>query len=551
MHLMTLITWLLLISTESADVKLLQHRRGQLALTASSPFRMIISRTDNELSPTALNILEEATASHLLDQSYETISTSSNAQKIVVKAVDIVIQVADFQSDTSSTRIKLFALATFTALADTTQEITEANVAVRQEALNSLVVKAFASKAFIDKFLQQIRESVMDSNDVAVTEQLRGIDSVVISSVAPAPSPSTDNDVTGADEKKTMFSIDKILIAVSTCILIGIVWMIVLYYKDLGYFTRSPDHDVLNSATGSFPNDAASFPHVPYDTELNASGQAATTADIFLSHSEPLFNPEQTEAQALVSNGTPSRPDARSSSSNEDNVMLVAFSTASTAIDADPALDRTELRSQEVSKAVLSSSVFIQDQLDEANATSDASTAGALQQDSPRPLNGAVNGRSNGSHEQHISLTEPFETNVFRTDASVKDESTAVGDVSIPNRGSSASNDSDDVFQVDVAAAEAATVDSASKHSSTQEIIDWMKSVHVVTMSGDRSTSVMTTSTDGQSSSRSSSGKKSTVSVKSEMDTSVLDVSSLGQVSLERSMASSTQAESKTNGVAT
>jgi hypothetical protein len=93
------------------------------------------------------------------------------------------------------------------------------------------------------------------------------------------------------------------------------------------------------------------------------------------------------------------------------------------------------------------------------------------------------------------------------------------------------------VFQVDVAAAESiATGDSASRHSASQEILDWMKSVHVVTLSGDRSTSVMTTSTDGQT-----SRKKTTDSVNSEeMDSSALEVSSLGQVSLERSMASST-----------
>ena len=73
---------------------------------------MIVSPTVIELQSEALQIIEQATADHFLEHS-SIVATSEQQPEKTVKAVEAVIQVAEFQAELSATRIKFFALATY------------------------------------------------------------------------------------------------------------------------------------------------------------------------------------------------------------------------------------------------------------------------------------------------------------------------------------------------------------------------------------------------------------------------------------------------------
>lgn len=506
----------LLLSTAFAWISTGEQRQLQLGLTASSPFRMVISRTGSELESKALRLIEKAAANHLLEQSLIANAASNQEQKETVKAVEIVIQVSEFQAELAATTIKFFALATFNAVAgESTLE--SAPQAEREAELNALIDEAFSTATKSDLFLRRVLESVIVDNDIATSEQLQDLDSVVVASVVPAPSNGTGGS--SIESGKSLSSLDKILIAVSTGILVGIIWMIILYYKDLGYFVSDPNpHAVLSSAAGSFPQ-------AEYEAEMDLDEESVADAE---DHLEP--NIDAVDQKHDASDSTPSTPNT------SDGTYSPDFSF--------PALNSVELHSHEVSGILYSINTSTQGQLD-VTASSAASEVPFLNlsEDPFVPSCPSFKSDSSDGSKEVLSLSEPFETNVFRTaplsDSGRKSIATTGSDGSVPNKsaGDSTSDGSDDVFQVDIAAAESATGDSASRHSATQDITDWMNSIHVVTMSGDRSTSVMTASTDGQTSERSSGNKSSD---KSALESTLLEVSSLGHVSLERSMASST-----------
>lgn len=496
------------------------QRRVQLALTPSSPFRMVLSRTRAALESRALRLVEQTAATHILD-SFR-LSMVENEHHDLIKDVEVVIQTSEFQDDLETTRIKFFALATFAEATDS--EMTPLNSTQLQDLLDSVISLAFSTQENNILFLQLLLDNVIEDNNVDNSEQLLEVNNVAVASPAPGPSPApggVDNDA-----RTVISALDKTLIAVSSCILIGIVWMIFLYYRDLGYFATDPDHEVLNSTMGSFPNDAGSFPVALYDEVVDLTVPPVSVNFIVqhvVTSEEPIQDAGSID-QAFNKICNPLSDflharydDIATKTPNTSYEIFNKFSSRAFEVDAH------EYGSDSDGQITAVQSLE-QSQLADLHLDSDVTRA-----DKKVPPS---------SSSEDIKLLQPFDTNVFRTALSRNDSSfNAINDcVPTTNSGS----DSDDLFQIDVAAGESITADSASRRSSSQEIIDWMKSVHVVILSGDRSTSVMTISTEGHISDDMSSGR--TGSAKSELESDLHEVGSLGHTSLEQSMASSTPA---------
>jgi hypothetical protein len=98
------------------------------------------------------------------------------------------------------------------------------------------------------------------------------------------------------------------------------------------------------------------------------------------------------------------------------------------------------------------------------------------------------------------------------------------------------SANSEDVFQVDIAAAETSSIadDTASKYS---DITEWMRTIQVVTVDSQSSTAMSHKTPTSALSRQGSTGSQS--SLQTELRPESLATSSIGHVSLERSLASS------------
>lgn len=507
-------------------ISLGEQRQRQLALVASSPFRMIVSPTYFELPPEALQKIEIATANHLLEQS--SVYTFSKQQpQVTVKTVEVVIQLAEFQAEFAATRINLFALAMLTVSANDSTNGSSLIETKRQMDLDTLVELAFSTTGKCELFLQRVRESTAASNSSATSAQLLKLNKVVVALLVPAATASTTDGNKGS---KKLSTLDVVLIAVSTGIFFGILWLILLHYRELGYFIFDPDRHVLNS------NTSGAFPQSQYEEESSDDLEeefAAATESFVISESRRVskHRTDTTGEKNVDSNSTTSTP------STTDGAFSPEFSFS--------VLDGSELQSH-VSGMLPSTPSSTQGTIDDAASLAVNESPGLNPSADPFPAPcSSIKSDSSDSLNDIRSLSEPFETNIFRTPTPSmefrREDFAATESQGIAlksSTGDEVSDSSDDVFQVDVAAAaSSATGDSTSRQSASEAIAEWMKTIHVITMAA--STSVVTSSTGTGTGHTSLRSLGNASSGKSVLDLTSLDVASLGHVSLEHSMASS------------
>ena len=223
-----------------------------LALTASTPFRMILSPTSLELKSAALELIKEAATEHVLEfsssaslpvgQNYEIETTTAPT----LASIEIVFQSEEFLSAMLATRISFFALATYRA-AEPEEVSTRAE---RQSNLNTILMQAFSTTDRRAMFLERIRRHISDSknetaNQATITEQLQILESLVVASVLPFTEAESAS-IAGDDRAKLPSKVDIILMAISGTILVGMLWMLWELYKDHA-FTVTQSRRVWNA----------------------------------------------------------------------------------------------------------------------------------------------------------------------------------------------------------------------------------------------------------------------------------------------------------------
>ena len=184
---------------------LAQNTDPLLALTASSPFRMILRPTASELDFEALEIVEEAIASTLFIMQDE-------KEYIDTEAVIQQVEFVQLENEHPATRIRFFVLATTLARNETPRTELNAN-------LKHIFADSIAGKS---QFLTILRGS-----DHPMLQKVADM------AVAPILPAASDENKSGSSRK--LSTLDIILIAVSAAIFIGILYMIIQHHRDRGY----------------------------------------------------------------------------------------------------------------------------------------------------------------------------------------------------------------------------------------------------------------------------------------------------------------------------
>ena len=225
MHLRILLSWVILA----------QAAGQQLALTASTQFRMILSPTSLELKSAALKVLKEAAVDHVFKYSLSQAGTNNATEITTVKlaSIEIVFRNEEFLSDARATKVSFFALATYRA-SEPDEMVTRAE---RQAMLNSLLKQAFSTTDQFALFLQRIRELVSDEDSEtyreASPEQLQILEGLMTVSVL--PSIAVPSSIKSDSRANFLSTLDIILLVVCAIILVGMLWILWENCKNLGY----------------------------------------------------------------------------------------------------------------------------------------------------------------------------------------------------------------------------------------------------------------------------------------------------------------------------
>lgn len=196
----SLLTWI-----GFARVAAQETSASDLALIASSPFRMILSPVDTELDFRATQILETSITSTLL---VEQAATEYTEMEAVIQQVESTAAVDD-----PAIRVRFFVLAT--VLVEN-----ESDTAVQRTALNQLIESTFDDSMGRGQLMTLLK----DSGDAT----LSAVTTVLVGAIAPAPA-------TEEPGSKGLATLDIVLIVVSTAIFLGIAYMVIQHVKDRGY----------------------------------------------------------------------------------------------------------------------------------------------------------------------------------------------------------------------------------------------------------------------------------------------------------------------------
>jgi len=491
----------------------------QLALTASAPFRMILSPTALKLKSEALKIVKEATTQQVLEYSSSLLPLSSSpaadakgesttgTAAASVASIEIVFQKEEFLPDVLATHISFFALATYRAL-EPDETISKVE---RQKNLNALLEQAFSTTDRRGRFLQRIRGRIAnssnsnDTNQAVTTEQLQILESLVVVSVLPftaAPAP-----VEIDDRDRLLSTLDIILITISATILVGILWMLWEHYKDRGYI-ENQRQQVLNSPGPSL----FSIPRAYFEEGFNVDDEESAIAN------------ESLSASAATSRF--STYDERPILDMKDVVIEPSPSTPSTI--ADSMITYSEESSPPFSVSDSTSAIF----------GSGMRSHFPL----PEPRNLLPPRQSDEDEDDMMSGVTDFENNWFRKESSsVSRRPTRKGiyrskddedELSVPGDDDDNNSSDDDVFFV----AKDSSTQSPSRRSLEYSISEWMSSIQVTPSDRSAAASVFT---EG-SHSFSLENRRGDDSARSHTIASLLEISTtLEQRSLEHSMASS------------
>jgi hypothetical protein len=237
--------------------------QNEIMLLASSPFRMILGPTATVLNLVALTKLKEGIATALIGMQEQKMFLD---MEVVVQQTDLVeLDEQAHQSALPATSIRFFVLATILAQ---NSVITTSD----KHQLDSLITKTFSNSLL---FILKITE----------VPELQGITRVAVVAVAPA------SPVSGFTKRK-LSSLDIVLIVLSVCIFLGIIYMVFQHHRDQGWLEnqRIMSANETSHVTDQLsPNQEAPLSHVKeedyhdevrdHDEDLPTTASAENTAE--------------------------------------------------------------------------------------------------------------------------------------------------------------------------------------------------------------------------------------------------------------------------------
>jgi hypothetical protein len=456
----------------------------QLVLAVSSPLFVYLSPISTDLDEDALNILEIAIGTHIVESTNSEVLSEMNVAKIFT--VEVVVQSVDLRPELDSIRVKFFAVATVKIMDE--QNDSRAN-------MNLLIEQAFSTQPLRDNILMKIRQRaslVTNSSSISLL-QLQVVEKILFASSLQGDLP-TSNSTTETDSQentqKSLSALDITLIVVASTILLAVLVLIFQSYWDRAW-VENQRHQVLNS-----PNTG------PDDT--------------IIFHSE-----EESDYRASL----PHNPNGNSLEARRSHLILQVSPSATTMSTMSAS---TYPHPMSVSK----NNTTNQDKKDNIFLENPTSTVHTEMRSNMMDIPDKVKALSESFENkwfQKLTLSKDFVKEKRKKDTPCD----AFADETNHETGSA---NSEDVFQVDIAAAETSSIadDTASKYS---DITEWMRTIQVVTVDSQSSTAMSHKTPTSALSRQGSTGSQS--SLQTELRPESLATSSIGHVSLERSLASS------------
>lgn len=490
----------------------------QFILTASAAFRMVISETSTALGLGSQRILEEAAAEHLLlVSSYR---GSRKQPEGPVRAAEVVVQEIVFRKDQAETWIRFFVLATVRV--DNRDDTSEYE---RRLVLNTLIDDAFStgkSHVFVHSAVE--KSQGRESTAVALEDFVSATVVPFVPAVVEDPS---DFELTPPEPR--LSTLDIVLIAVSVCILLGILWMILVHHLDRGYFENQRLSALSNNQLSQWEAEAKDA----FDEELAAHSSETHQlySQISLAHSA----------------------DEKLIDSQANTKLRNALKRPVTPIPASSRDIHLDFDENELSEC--------SDELADSDISSDESVAHFSGRE-------ACVSSSPVATPLACPLTVGFENNLFRTPDSKRPsksanpispddesiyttniESTCTAESKLPpNNRWNETDDYDDVFHVGDTTVQISGDDNRQLADSPDSMADWLKSIHVVPSSESRERQLKRDEIfRGAHATRAAASSE----VAAIQRATTLEVGSLDHMSLEQSMASSTVASVPLNTATT
>jgi hypothetical protein len=456
----------------------------QLVLAVSSPLFVFLSPILVELDEDALSILEISIGTHIVESAHSEVLSEMNIAKIFT--VEVIVQSVVLRPELDSIRVKFFAVATVKIMDD--QNDSRAN-------MNLLIEQAFSTEPLRDNFLMQIRQraSLVTNSSSASLEQLQLVERIMFASSIQESLPTsnpTNEPVSEENRKETLSALDITLIVVASTILLAVVVLIFQSSWDRAW-VENQRHQVLNSQNTG-PDETIIF-HSEEESDYRASIPC-----------EANRNPLVEGSNDLILHVSPS---------------ATTMSTMSASTYPYPILANKHNTSTK-------------DKIDNINQESQSTTYNAEMRshlmDCPNNVTTASESFEN-KWFQKLTLSKDFVREKRKKDT----PSDSFVDEHIDETRSTSS---EDVFQVDIAAAESSSIadDAASKYS---DVTEWMRTIQVVTVDSQSSAAMSHKTPISAASSQHSIGSYN--SVQTELRPESIATSSIGHVSLERSLASS------------
>jgi hypothetical protein len=488
---------------------------GLIALTASSPYRIVLSPTNETLSPISLKAIESVTADWLMKLLLEVAPNyTSNETKIVDSAVfdsiEIVVQNSDLVLEAQNviaTKIKFIALGTIRG------ESAGDNEASHRDHLNAAIQDAFSTMEKRKLFL---------SNLLATKNpQLQSVDTVylVVASSVPPVDGAPEEKSSGRGSRR-LSTLDIILISVSICILLGVCWMLCVHYLDQGYFENQRLQAVRSASSFTYSIDPARQAIHRNEDELSTNTETPGKKQISVYDKRPVVGDSN--------DGTGDRNSSVATPVSDSSV----HTTVSAPIFRDfqglsfPSFETSNLRNQTGNGEMKRSESEEEDRRRHLHNVETAPSISAL-----RNLVSSQRLQPDDSTElEGISQSFDGDKNWFRSPQGREKKTTlppllargTAHDATESQTCSSSSNSSEDVFGIDIAASES-VADKSTGRADPQALSEWMSTIHVVT-------------TENRSN---GNDHMSMESPRSSPARSTHDFASLDHVSLEESMASS------------
>jgi len=501
---------------------------SNLALVASSPFRMVIGPTPLELDFVAMQSVQRTVEALLMWTSTSPTGTHDE-EAIRFLDAEVVLQQVEYvelgvdpdDAKIPTTRIRFFVLAT-TDSSNSGTTTTTASTTKPRRALDELIETAFNGneerKQEFLKLLRSEEDSLLDE-----------VDKVVVRALVPSASDSEGDSSKG--RKRKLSTADIVLIVVSGAIFVGIAYMVIQHNTDRGYIENLRLLAFNAPPPGVRQRQGDDSYLYPYGTSKEKSRDGGGDQD-----QDAPSTPSTTNSAADNNNNRHNDTTSVESEENYRPVRITAVTTSPPASSTIPIISAARADSSPVRKLAESfdNNLFHRQATHKRRNYGDGSSYGRRRSDYRGRGRLSRGGGKLRVYDDRDDLEED------------EPEYDCYGDDSSSSNSSSGES-SEDVFHIDAEGirlnasnAELGEARGSSKASSTAStasaISEWMKTIRVVPSSPNDAktarTGSSTTGSNGQSS-------KTTEPSLDQSHTSSNEQSSLEQFSLEQSMASS------------